>query len=80
VDFPVGSMSPTTKKAIPGGWVLGWHFDELVTGAAHRRRSAERLNPGPLAARLTAFAPVSLLFFLAVMVISACSAGRACTR
>jgi inner membrane protein involved in colicin E2 resistance len=28
-----------------------------------------RLNPGPLAARITAFAPVSLLFFLVVMVI-----------
>lgn len=28
-----------------------------------------RLNPGPLAARITAFAPVSLLFFMVVMVI-----------
>jgi inner membrane protein involved in colicin E2 resistance len=28
-----------------------------------------RLNPGPLAARITYFAPVSLLFFLSVMVI-----------
>ena len=29
----------------------------------------DRINPGPLAARITWFAPVSLLFFLAVMVI-----------
>jgi inner membrane protein involved in colicin E2 resistance len=28
-----------------------------------------RLNPGPLAARITMFAPVSLLFFLVVLVI-----------
>jgi inner membrane protein involved in colicin E2 resistance len=28
-----------------------------------------RINPGPLAARITWFAPVSLLFFLSVMVI-----------
>ena len=28
-----------------------------------------RLNPGPLAARITFFAPVSLLFFVTVMVI-----------
>jgi inner membrane protein involved in colicin E2 resistance len=29
----------------------------------------DRLNPGPLAARITFFAPVSLLFFVTVMVI-----------
>jgi inner membrane protein involved in colicin E2 resistance len=29
----------------------------------------DRLNPGPLAARITFFAPVSLLFFLTVMVM-----------
>jgi inner membrane protein involved in colicin E2 resistance len=29
----------------------------------------QRLNPGPLAARITFFAPVSLLFFMTVMVM-----------
>ncbi len=76
VDFPVGSMSPTTKRAIPGGWILGWHFDELVTGQLIGVDLPNRLNPGPLAARLTAFAPVSLLFFLAVMVILGVLGGQ----
>ena len=69
-------MSPTTKKAIPGGWILGWHFDELVTGQLIGVDLPNRLNPGPLAARLTAFAPVSLLFFLAVMVILGVLGGQ----
>jgi inner membrane protein involved in colicin E2 resistance len=35
----------------------------------------ERLNPGPFAARVTFFAPVSLLFFLAVMVMVGATSG-----
>jgi inner membrane protein CreD len=76
VDFPAGSMSPTTKKAIPGGWILGWRFGEMVTGQHIGVDLPNRVNPGPLAARLTAFAPVSLLFFLAVMVILGVIGGQ----
>jgi inner membrane protein involved in colicin E2 resistance len=35
----------------------------------------QRLNPGPFAARVTFFAPVSLLFFLAVMVMVGATSG-----
>ena len=41
----------------------------LVTGQQIGIDLPDRVNPGPLAARITFFAPVSLLFFLAVMVI-----------
>jgi inner membrane protein involved in colicin E2 resistance len=40
-----------------------------VTGQAIGVDLPARQNPGPLAARITFFAPVSLLFFLAVMVV-----------
>ena len=76
VDFPAGSMSPTTKKPINHGWSLGWHFGELVTGQHIGVDLPNPLNPGPLAARLTAFAPVSLLFFLVVMVILGVLGGQ----
>ena len=69
VDFPAGSLSPTDKAEIPGGWRLAWRFDSLVTGQHVAVDLPNRLNPGPLAARVTAFAPVSLLFFLAVMIV-----------
>jgi hypothetical protein len=69
VDYPAGSMSPTGKQPISNGWALTWQFKDLVTGQQIALDLPTRLNPGPLAARLTAFAPVSLLFFIVVMVI-----------
>ena len=57
------------RRASGDGWKLGWRFASLVTGPAHRAWTPpNRLNPGPLAARITFFAPVSLLFFFTVMV------------
>jgi Inner membrane protein CreD len=69
VDFPAGTMSPNDKQQQGSGWRLSWQFASLVTGQRVGMDLPNRLNPGPLAARITAFAPVSLLFFLVVMVI-----------
>ena len=69
VDFPAGSMSPSTSRPIEGGVELGWQFDSLLTGRQIAMDLPNRTNPGPLAARITFFAPVSLLFFITVMVV-----------
>ena len=69
VDFPAGTMSPTEKVEDGNGWRLTWRFANMVTGQAIGIDLPNRLNPGPLASRITFFAPVSLLFFLTVMVI-----------
>jgi hypothetical protein len=69
VDFPPGTMSPTSRAARDDGWTLTWQFSNLVTGQTIGIDLPARQNPGPLAARITFFAPVSLLFFLAVMVV-----------
>jgi hypothetical protein len=69
IDFPAGSISPSTKTRAGEGWKLGWSFDSLVTGQKIALDPPNRLNPGPLAARITFFAPVGLLFFLTVMVM-----------
>lgn len=68
-DFPPGTMSPTSSRQVDGGWELGWQFNRVLTGRAVGLDLPNRLNPGPLTARITYFAPVSLLFFLTVMVI-----------
>ncbi|MCC7072485.1 MAG: inner membrane CreD family protein [Deltaproteobacteria bacterium] len=65
IDFPNGSMSPSTRA----GNTLTWAFDNLVTGQHIAVELPSRLNPGPVAARISFFAPVSLLFFFTVMVI-----------
>lgn len=69
VDFPAGTISPASLVKTPDGAVLEWKFASLVTGQAIGVDLPERTNPGPLAARITFFAPVSLLFFVTVVVI-----------
>lgn len=75
VDFPAGTMSPTEKVEDGQGWRLTWRFANLVTGQSVGVDLPNRLNPGPLASRITFFAPVSLLFFLTVMVMLDVLAG-----
>ncbi len=69
VDFPPGTLSPTVKEPDVDGVALTWQFDNMVTGKTIGVDLPNRLNPGPLTSRVTFFAPISLLFFLTVMVI-----------
>jgi hypothetical protein len=75
-DFPAGTISPTGKARSGGGWTLGWAFESLAAGKRIGIDPPNRLNPGPVTARITFFAPVSLLFFLTVMVILGVLGGR----
>jgi hypothetical protein len=69
IDFPAGTLSPTTRQREGEGWQLGWKFASLVSGQRIGMDLPDRLNPGPVTARITWFAPVSLLFFVTVLVI-----------
>src|SRR5262245_15112875 len=75
IDFPAGTVSPGAKAETPNGWTLTWGFANLISGQAIGMAMPEKLNPGPFAARVTFFAPVSLLFFLAVMVMVGVTSG-----
>jgi inner membrane protein involved in colicin E2 resistance len=63
IDFPYGTMSPTEKRQTKDGWRLTWKYRNLVTGSKIGMVMPEKLQPGPLAGRISFFAPVSLLFF-----------------
>ena len=69
VDFPAGSLSPSDKAREKDGWRLTWKFENLVTGQHIGIDLPNRLNPGPVAARIIFFAPVSLLFFVTVLLV-----------
>ncbi len=69
IDFPVGTLSPSTRTVDDGGAHLSWTFERLVTGQNIGVELPKVLNPGPVAARISYFAPISLLFFFTVMVI-----------
>ncbi|MBF5041970.1 hypothetical protein FGE12_06165 [Aggregicoccus sp. 17bor-14] len=76
VDFPVGSLSPSRHAATGRGWEGEWEFESLVSSARVGVALPGRLNPGPLAARITFFAPVGLLFFFFVVGILATVQGQ----
>jgi len=68
-DFVPGTLSPTSKRRSADGWTLEWDFASLVSGQNIGIDLPNKLNPGPLTARITFFAPVSLLFFITVLVM-----------
>ncbi len=77
VDFPAGTLSPTKHGATERGWAGEWKFDSLVADAGIGVDLPQKLNPGPLASRITFFAPVGLLFFMFVVsVLSAASSQK----
>jgi len=67
IDFPEGTLSPTTKKVNSRGWDLEWRYKNLVAGYQIGMAMPEKLQPGPLAGNISYFAPVSLLFFFFLM-------------
>jgi inner membrane protein involved in colicin E2 resistance len=69
IDFPQGGLSPTTKTRSGRGWLLTWRYSNLVTGYRIGMLMPEKLQPGPLAGRISYFAPVSLLFFFFLIFI-----------
>jgi inner membrane protein involved in colicin E2 resistance len=69
IDFPQGGLSPTVKTKSGRGWLLTWKYSNLVTGYRIGMVMPEKLQPGPLAGRISFFAPVSLLFFFFLIFI-----------
>jgi hypothetical protein len=67
VDFADNSLSPVQKRQTREGWELTWRYTNLVSGYKIALVMPEKLQPGPLAAQISLFAPVSLLFFFFLM-------------
>jgi inner membrane protein involved in colicin E2 resistance len=69
IDFPDNTLSPTEKRDTGNGWALTWSYKNLLSGYQIAMAMPEKLQPGPLAGRISFFAPVSLLFFFFLMLI-----------
>jgi inner membrane protein involved in colicin E2 resistance len=69
IDFPDNTLSPSEKYQNGSGWNLTWSFKNLVSGYQIAMVMPEKLQPGPLAGRISFFAPVSLFFFFFIMLI-----------
>ena len=69
IDFPDNTLSPTEKKETKIGQDLRWNYKSLLSGYQIAMVMPEKLQPGPLAGKISFFAPVSLFFFFFVMLI-----------
>jgi len=69
IDFPQKALSPTFKTKTDRGWLLTWKYSNLVAGQDIGMVMPEKLQPGPVAGRISFFAPVSLLFFFFLIFI-----------
>ncbi len=69
IDFPQNSLSPSEKHETADGWELNWNYKNLLSGYEIALAMPEKLQPGPLAGRISFFAPVSLFFFFFLMFI-----------
>ncbi len=67
VDFP--SSSPTERVQSGNGWDFTWAYPDEIGARAVAMDMPKVLNPGPVAARISFFAPVSLIFFFSVLVM-----------
>lgn len=63
------ALSPTKETRDGNGWDLDWKYDNLVSGYRIGLQLPQKLQPGPLAGRISYFAPVSLLFFFFVIFV-----------
>lgn len=76
VDFPSGTLSPTRHGPQDSGWEGTWAFERLITTRSLGLELPQLINPGPLASRITFFAPVGLLFFFFVIALLAGVRGK----
>jgi hypothetical protein len=69
INMPMGTESPTTRDRVGEGWELKWDYSDVIGANSIGMDMPAVVNPGPVAARIIFFAPISLLFFFAVLVI-----------
>jgi hypothetical protein len=69
IDFPAQTLLPTKETQTDDGWKLQWNYSRLLTSNAIGVTIPAPLQPGPLASRITFWAPVALLFYFFVMLI-----------
>ncbi|MDO8964150.1 MAG: inner membrane CreD family protein [Coriobacteriia bacterium] len=75
VDYPTDAVSPTKVTPTKTGMDLAWQYTSLVSGRPIALVMPKPANPGPLASRISFFAPVSLLFFFAALILLTATSG-----
>ena len=76
IDFPNGTGSPTNRRQLAEGWEFTWAYPDVIAAPGIGMSMPDILNAGPITSRIAFFAPVSLLFFMSVLVLQGIESGR----
>ena len=69
IDFPAATLLPVSEEPSENGYRLTWRYSSLVTENGIGITIPYPLQPGPLAQRITFWAPVALLFYFFVLLL-----------
>ena len=69
IKFPVGTGSPSERSQDSDGFTLVWDYPDVLAAPSIGMDMPKRLNAGPVASRIAFFAPVSLLFFVTIVLL-----------
>lgn len=73
VNFPISS--PTERKPTEKGMELLWKYEDAISAPGIGMEMPRELNAGPVAAQISFYAPLSLLLFFSVIIITALTRG-----
>ncbi len=69
INFPVGTGSPSQRTPDAKSFTLVWDYPDVLAAPSIGMDMPKRLNAGPVASRIAFFAPVSLLFFVTIVLL-----------
>ncbi|MFK7911237.1 MAG: inner membrane CreD family protein [Akkermansiaceae bacterium] len=70
IDFLANSSSPTSRvQTDDGGWKLAWDYPDVIRPQDIGMDMPTLKDPAPIAAKISYFAPIPLLFFFAILII-----------
>ncbi len=76
INIPDGTTSTRQMERTDTGYRLTWSYPEVRGLSGIGMDMPSVVNPGPVAARMTFFAPVSLLFFFTVLYLVSVVRGK----
>lgn len=69
INFPVGTASPGKRELNGENYTMVWSYPDILAAPDIGMDMPKQLNAGPVAARIAYFAPVSLLFFVTIVLL-----------
>ncbi|MGV3662564.1 MAG: inner membrane CreD family protein [Prosthecobacter sp.] len=73
VNFPISS--PTERQETDKGMELVWKYEDAISAPGIAMEMPRELNAGPVASQISFYAPLSLLLFFGVIVVTTLSRG-----